>query len=174
MTRRKSFLSPSVGEMYSLKRKRVSTMPSAWRWRASDASAKLSASRRNFRLNSLCALARIRPHPVERARLRKTGRLGRAARGEAPVLADQLGHLGEAVGAHVEVAKGEPAALVLRPAAHPLARHVHPGELEVSLHGAPEAIDEGAVLGEVGRAEIAHVPLLRSASRRAGGREPSG
>src|SRR2546422_2079538 len=64
MTRRKSFLSPSVGEMYSLKRKRVSTMPSAWRWRASEASAKLSASRRNLRLNSLCALARMRPQPV--------------------------------------------------------------------------------------------------------------
>src|SRR5205823_12626890 len=46
-------------------------LPSALGGRASEASAKLSASRRNFKLNSLCELARMRPHPVERARLRK-------------------------------------------------------------------------------------------------------
>src|SRR5207249_10229593 len=102
------------------------------------------------------------------------GWLGRGARREAPVLGDQLGQLGEAVATHVGVTEGEPAALVLRPAAQPLARLVHPRELEVALHGAPEAVDEGPVVGEIGRAEIAHVPLLRSGSRRAGGRVPSG
>src|SRR5437870_4490854 len=171
MTSRKSFLSPSVGEMYSLKRNSVSTMPSAWRWSAREASAKLSASRRNFRLNSFCALARMRPHRLE---IGQPLGHGGAARREAPVLADELRHLGEAVGADVEVPEGEAAPLVLGPAGDALAGHVHPRQLEVAPHRALEAVDEGLVLGEVDGAQVAHGALLLRSSRRAGGREPSG
>src|SRR5262249_4815846 len=93
---------------------------------------------------------------------------------EAPVLADHLRHLREAVRPDVEVAEGEASALVQRPAPHAFAGHVHPGEVEVAPHRPSEAVDEGLVLGEVGRAQVAHVAILRSLSRRSGGREPSG
>src|SRR5207245_2199049 len=51
----------TVGEMYSLKRKSVSTMPSAWRCSVVEDSEKLSASRRNLRFTSFCGLALMRP-----------------------------------------------------------------------------------------------------------------
>src|SRR5262249_30847499 len=103
----------------------------------------------------------------------ETGRQHGTPGGEAPVLSDALRHLGEAVAAHVEIAEGEAAALVLRPAGRLLARHVHPGELEIAAHRPSEAIHERLVLGEVGGAEVAHVAVLLSGSREAGGRVPS-
>src|SRR5438874_1911977 len=156
MTRRKSFLSPSVGEMYSLKRKSVSTMPSAWRWSAREASAKLSASRRNFRLNSFCALARMRPQPVDSARLRK-------------ISAWRASSI-----ACVEIAERETAPRVFGPAGDALARRVQPRQVEVAAQHALEPVDEGLVLGEVRGAEVAHRALLWRSARAAGGREPSG
>src|SRR5262249_52036164 len=84
------------------------------------------------------------------------------------------GHVGEAVAADVEIAEREPAPLVLRPAADLLLCGVQPAEVEIAPHAPLEAVDEGGILGEVDRAEIAHAPVLRIFSRGAGGREPSG
>src|SRR4029077_18426126 len=124
------------------------------------------------------ALDVVRPDLALAVHLRlevgEPGRHGGATGREAPILADQLRHRGGAVAADVEGAEREPAPLRLRRAAHFLARRVHPAELEISPHRPREALDERLVLGEVDGAEIAHAPFLRSFSRGAGGREPSG
>src|SRR5262249_57454903 len=54
------------------------------------------------------------------------------------------------------------------------AGRVQRAEIEIAPHRPLETVDEGGVLREVDRAEIAHAPVLRIFSRGAGGREPSG
>ena len=89
-----------------------------------------------------------------------------AARSEAAVVADQLGHRRVAVAADVEVAEGEAAALVLRPALHPLARRRRIHERSRSpCRRRPNAVEERAILGEVDGGEIAHERLLRGGRR---------
>src|SRR5205814_9109900 len=71
MTSRNIFLSTSVGEMYSLKRNKVSTNPSPARCSPTDISAKLSASRSCFSDHSFCGLAfRSEEHTSELQSLR--------------------------------------------------------------------------------------------------------
>src|SRR5262249_54826906 len=93
---------------------------------------------------------------------------------EAPVLADQLGHLREAVSTDVEVTEGEATALVLRPAAHPLAGSIEPRQVEVALQPPLEAVEKRPVVAGIGGGEGAPVPLLLAASTRRGGVDPSG